>query len=172
MLKATVKSHGRQPRRKRFRARAPTRILLEAEADLRFGIETDLLPPSRTVVLSNVEAGGVSWEGLCVLLGILPPIEAFPIGPPREWRIFRDDRATSAPRGSSAAPWVGLMDDSPWALLPETDWPSRPCPNRCVQSGGTRLIHATMTTATPLFPGRAETFPGNLAAFARGGVGA
>jgi GR25 family glycosyltransferase involved in LPS biosynthesis len=146
------------------------RFLLEADACLARGIEPDILPPSRTTVLPNVDARKASWQSLCVPLGIVPPIQAFPIGPPREWRIFRDDRAVSARPAASAAPWAGPMDDSPWALLPSRGWPSPPCPGRPVQSAGTRLIHTTMTTETPLFPGRVETFPGNLAAFAREGL--
>ncbi|MGH6707994.1 MAG: family 16 glycosylhydrolase [Bradyrhizobium sp.] len=62
------------------------------------------------------------------------------------------------------------MDDSPWALLPERGWPSPANQDRPVQFTGKRLVHATMTTATPLFPGSVETFPGNLAAFAREGL--
>jgi beta-glucanase (GH16 family) len=35
---------------------------------------------------------------------------------------------------------------------------------------GKRLVHAAMTTATSLFPGLVETFPGNLASFAQEGL--
>ncbi len=86
------------------------------------------------------------------------------------WRIFRDDRAISTRREISASPRVGLVDDTPWALLPGSGWPSPPCPDRPASSTGTRLVHATMTKVTPLFPVRVETFPGNLAAFAREGI--
>jgi GR25 family glycosyltransferase involved in LPS biosynthesis len=150
-------------------AQVTSKFLLEATAGLLFKFEPDILPPSRTVVLSNVEASSASWQAICVLLGITPPVEPFPIGPPREWRVFRDDRATSACPGASALP-VDSMDDSPWALLPEQGWPSPPCQDRAMQSAGTRLVHATMTTATPFFPRSVETFPGNLAAFAREGL--
>jgi hypothetical protein len=98
-------------------AQVTSRFLLEATAGLPFKFEPDILPPSRTVVLSNVEAGNASWQAICVLLGITPPVEPFPLGPPREWRIFRDDRAISARRGARAAPRVDPMDDSPWASL-------------------------------------------------------
>lgn len=151
-------------------AQVTSRFLLEATAGLPFKFSLDILPPSRTVVLSNIEACNASWQPLCALLGVPLPVEPFPIGPPREWRIFRDDRATSARRGSGAVPRVDPMDDSPWALLPEKGWPSPPRPDRAVQSTGTCLVHATMTTATPLFPGNVETFPGNLAAFDRDGL--
>jgi GR25 family glycosyltransferase involved in LPS biosynthesis len=151
-------------------AQVTSKFLLETTAGLPFKFEPDILPPSRTAVLSNFEAGNASWQALCVLLGTTPPVEPFPIGPPREWRIFRDDRARLARSGASTVPRVDPMDDSPWALLPERGWPSPPCPDRAVQSAGTCLVHATMTTATPLFPGSVETFPGNLAAFAREGL--
>lgn len=151
-------------------AQPSARFLLEADACLGCEIEPGQLPSSRTTVLPNVEANDASWRPLCGALGIVRPIQAFPIGPPREWRIFRDDRAASARSPPNAAPWAGPMDDSPWALLPGSGWPSRPFQDHPVQSIGTRLIHATMTTSTPLFPGSVETFPGNLAAFAREGL--
>jgi GR25 family glycosyltransferase involved in LPS biosynthesis len=151
-------------------AQTSARFVLEADACLGFELEPDRLPPSRTAVLTNDEEGDALWQPLCTLLGLATPIQAFPVGPPRAWRIFRDDRAASARPAASGAPWAGPMDASPWALLPESGWPSPPCRERAVQAVGARLVHATMTTATPLLPGRVETFPGNLAAFAREGL--
>ena len=151
-------------------AQTSARFLLEADACLNCRIEAELLPASRTTVLPNVEVGNASWQSICAPFDIVPPIQAFPVGAPREWRIFRDDRAQAAHLPADVASWAGPMDESPWALLPRSGWPSPPVPGRLAQSVGTRLIHAPMTTATPLFPGRVETFPGNLAAFAREGL--
>ncbi len=151
-------------------AQVSSNFLIEAGATLPFKNEPNILPPSRTVILSNPEASKTSWEEVCALLGIAAPVEPFPIGPPREWRLFRDDRTTSARSGNSAATWSGLMDDTPWALLPRGAWPASPYPDQPAKSAATRLIHATMTTPTPHFPASVETFPGNLAAFALEGL--
>jgi GR25 family glycosyltransferase involved in LPS biosynthesis len=151
-------------------ARTGARFVFEADACPGCGVETERLPPSRTAILPNNEPSEASWQRLCTLLGLVPPVEAFPVGPPREWRIFRDDRAASERLTSAAAPRACLMDDSPWVLLPGSGWPSRTCRNPAVQSVGTCLVHATMKIATPLLPARVETFPGNLATFAHEGV--
>lgn len=151
-------------------AQTSARFLFEARASLGYGITPDVLPASRTAILSSDDAGDASWQPLCALLSLAPPIQAFPIGPPREWRIFRDDRSALARGAASAAPWTGPMDDSPWVLRPGSNWPSPPRTDRPVRPASTRLVHATMSVATPLFPGRVETFPGNLAAFAREGL--
>lgn len=151
-------------------AQTKARFVLEADAWLGCGTELDRLPPSRTTVLPNDKQGDASWEPLCALLGLAPPIQAFPVGPPREWKIFRDDRVVRARPAASAEPWADSMDSSPWVLLPEGAWPLPPRPDRVVPSVAGRLVHATMTTATPLLQRRVETFPGNLAAFAREGL--
>jgi hypothetical protein len=71
-------------------AQTNTRFLREADA---CGIDVALLPPSRMTVLENVAADSASWQPLCAALDIVPPIQAFPVEPPRKWRIFHDDRA-------------------------------------------------------------------------------
>ncbi|MER8676261.1 MULTISPECIES: family 16 glycosylhydrolase [unclassified Mesorhizobium] len=149
--------------------RTSASFVFEAGAYLGRGIELDRLPSARTVVL-HYESGDASWQQLCALLGLALPIQAFPIGPLRQWRVFRDDRAALPCRENSAAPWFGRMDDSPWILLPESGWPPGAPMGRAVQSYGTRIFRATMTTPTPELPRRVETFPGNLAAFSREGL--
>ena len=125
--------------------------------------------PSRTAILSPGEHDDASWRPICAVLGLSPPVQAFPIGAPRAWRIFRDDRPAT-PSAAADARWVGPMDDTPWTLLPRSDRPSPPRPDRADGPAGDRLVRATMTTPSPLLPGRAETFPGNLAIFAPEGL--
>jgi hypothetical protein len=62
------------------------------------------------------------------------------------------------------------LDDSPWVLPPHSGWQSRPAIGQPVPLAGERLLHAAMTTATPSFTGLVETFPGNMASFAREGL--
>ncbi|CAA2145142.1 family 16 glycosylhydrolase [Methylobacterium bullatum] len=128
------------------------------------------LPPGRTAVLPPLALGVGVWEPICSLLGVEPPAQAFPVGPPRCWRMFRDDRNGTAIPVAGSARWQLPVDDSPWALLPGIGWPSPLLAERSVPAGGECLVQAPMTTATSLFPGRIETFPGNLAAFARDGL--
>ena len=149
-------------------AKMGARFVLEADACCR--IESNRLPAARTIILPNDEPRDTSWQPLCALLGLAPQVEAFPLGPPREWRIFRDDRAAPVQPARRVSQRAGAMDDSAWALLPENDWPSPPRPDRTRQSVNTCLVHATMTTATPFLETRVETFPGNLVAFAQEGV--
>lgn len=151
-------------------ALASARFVLEADAYLSHGMEPDRLPPSRTAILPNDEPSDAFWKPLCALLGLVPPIHAFPVGPLREWRIFRDDRAAPTRLAASTRPQACPTDDSPWALLPESGWPTRPRSDRTVQSAGNCLVYATMTTSSPLLPGSIETFPGNLAAFDQEGL--
>jgi GR25 family glycosyltransferase involved in LPS biosynthesis len=149
-------------------AKTGARFVLEADACCR--IEYDRLPAARTAILPNDKPCDTSWRPLCALLGLAPPVEPFPLGSPREWRVFRDDRVTPTHLNGSVSQRARVMDDSPWALVPEGGWPSQPCPDRATQSASTCIVRATMTTASLLLPGRVETFPGNLAAFAQEGM--
>jgi len=151
-------------------AMTSARFILEADAALRHEIGPQRLPSSRTAVLLHGTPDVGSWEPLCDLLDLARPIHAFPVGAPRGWRIFRDDRLdlvrASDPVRREACP----LDDSPWVLPPQSRWQSRPPTARAVPLAGTRLVHAAMTSATPSFPALVETFPGNLASFAREGL--
>lgn len=143
-------------------------ILLEADAPTPLGLERDRVPPSRFVTLTPSDSTDGSWECLCDLLGLAPPVGAVPTGAPRAFRVFRDDR----PIGKLGFPARmrranSLMDDSPWVLPPSSGW--LPVLNvgqpACVQ--GRLIAEARMTEASTDFPGLVETFPGNLASFAR-----
>jgi GR25 family glycosyltransferase involved in LPS biosynthesis len=144
------------------------KFIFEAGASQVGAMQPGLSPPSRTAILSRNEPGD-AWRQICALLGLDAPVQAFPEGPPRAWRLFRDDRPVVR-SVSGDARWVGPMDDTPWALLPGSDRPSQPCRHRADRPVGDHLVHATMTAPSPLLPGRAETFPGNLAAFTREGL--
>ncbi len=152
-------------------ARTDSRFLLEANAAFWSEIEPERLPPSRTAVLSHDRPDTGSWEPLCALLGLAEPVQTFPVGAPRGLRVFRDDRPDAA-RRSATTLWRKdcPLDDSPWVLPLRSGWQSRPPIGQPVRLPGERLVHAAMTTATPLFPELVETFPGNLASFAREGV--
>lgn len=147
-----------------------TRFVLEENAALRHEMGPKRLPSSRTAVLSLGRPQAGSWEPLCALLGLPQPVSAFPIGTPRGWRIFRDDRPDQASQSASVRRDDCPLDDSPWVLPPRSGWQPRPPTNRHVPLAGRCLVHAAMTTATPSFPGLVETFPGNLASFAREGL--
>jgi GR25 family glycosyltransferase involved in LPS biosynthesis len=152
-------------------ARTDSRFILEANAALWSEIEPERLPPSQTAVLSHDRPDARSWEQLCTLLGLAEPAQTFPVGAPRGLRVFRDDRP-DATRQSAVNLWRKdyPLDDSPWVLPPQSDWQSRPAIGQPVPLAGGLLIHAAMTTVTPSFTGLVETFPGNLASFAREGL--
>ena len=142
------------------------KFVLEESAALSFEMELRRLPPSRTVVLSKVK----SWEPLCALLSLERPVQAFPIGAPRQLRIFRDDRLDSPVRHEADREKAVLIDDSPWVLPPSSDWRPRNPSLEPSTIQGTRVIHAAMTSSSPFFSALVETFPGNLAKFERQGL--
>lgn len=143
-------------------------ILLEADAPPPAGLEPDRLPPLRSAVLAPGDSCDGSWEVLCGVLGLIKPAEAFPAGAPRHSRVFRDDHPTGR-LGSAArirrdnCP----MDDSPWILPSSSGWRPGPTAGRLVCPPGLPVVEAPMTEASTSFPGLVETFPGNLASFAR-----
>ncbi|ADU09665.1 glycoside hydrolase family 16 [Micromonospora sp. L5] len=146
-------------------------ILLEADAQTPAGLELDQLPLSRSAVLAPRDSLGGSWRGLCGVLGLVEPIEPFPAGTPRAFRLFRDQRPT-ARLGTAARLRRDnfAMDDSPWVLPASSGW--RPMQNarRSVRAAGLAIAKASMTEASASFPGLIETFPGNLASFAPEGL--
>jgi hypothetical protein len=82
--------------------------------------------------------------------------------------MFRDDRPTARHRSASRTPCNGLpMDDSPWVLPPSSNWRPAHKPRRSASAPGPPIATASMTLASPSFPSLVETFPGNLASFAR-----
>lgn len=142
-------------------------ILLEANAPAPAGLERDRLSPSRSAIL----APGDSWDVLCGVLGLVKPVEAFPAGAPRTLRVFRDDRLIGR-LGASARrrrdKWS--IDDSPWVLPSLSGWLPVLNVSRAPCAAGPPVAEADMTTPAASFPGLVETFPGNLASFARDGL--
>jgi hypothetical protein len=141
-------------------------IILEADAPIPAGLEPDRLPPFRSATLP-CDPPGRSWNVLCGLLGVVTPVEAFPAGAQRTFRVFRDERPTE--RLEFAAPtrrenWS--MDDSPWVLPPSSGWRPAKSALRSARAAGPPIVEAPLTEASLSFPGLIETFPGNLASFA------
>jgi len=145
-----------------------TLILLEDDAPTPVGIERELLPPLRSAILAPHDSRGGSWEVLCDVLGLDKPVEAFPAGAPRTFRVFRDDRPTGQVE-SAARMRRGKysMDDSPWVLPPSSRWQPVLNESRSAHPADPPIAEARMTEASTSFPGLVETFPGNLASFAR-----
>jgi len=146
-------------------------ILLEADAPTPTGLERDRLPPLRSAILAPGGSCGVSWDVLCGVLGLVKPVEAFPAGAPRTFRVFRDERSTGQ-LGSAARIRRDKcsMDDSPWVLPPSSGWQPVLNASRSARAPGLPIAEARMTKASTSFPGLIETFPGNLASFAREGL--
>lgn len=146
-------------------------ILLEADAPTPACLELDLLPPSRSAILAPRDSLGGSWVALCGVLGRVKPVEPFPAGAPRAFRLFRDQRPTAR-----LGPAARLrrddfaMDDSPWVLPASSGWQPTQNARRSVRAAGLVIAEASMTEASTSFPGLIETFPGNLASFAREGL--
>lgn len=145
-------------------------ILLEADAVTRVGLERYRLPPSRSTILPGESRGG-SWEALCSVLGLIQPVDAFPAGAPRIFRLFRHDRPPGRPRSTvRTRRGISLQDDSPWVLPPASDWQPRPSGRRPEHAAGMLIAEASMTEMSSSFRSLVETFPGNLAAYASEGL--
>lgn len=112
-----------------------------------------------------------AWEPICSLLGLQTPTESFPVGALRSERVFRDDRRDRecAYRDSGK---VGnfFLDDSPWVLPRTNGWHPSPPTQKPPNFVGKLLAREAMRMPTPLFPAIVETFPGNLASFAKEGL--
>jgi len=146
-------------------------ILLEAEVPPQEGLEPHRLPPSRSAVLELGDPEEGSWEVLCGTLGLARPVEAFPAGAPRSLRVFRDDRATGRLGSAGRIRRDNHpMDDSPWILPSSSGWRPGPTAGRSMCPPSLLVAEAPMTEPSTSFPSLVETFPGNLASFAREGL--
>ena len=146
------------------------KFVLESNASIHYGLELSCLPRSRTAILGQAMPSAAFWYPLCTLLGLTPPIHAFPTGARRELRVFRDDRL--GPSSTAVNQWrkSSLMDDSPWALLPKSGWPATLGVEQTILPDETCISRCAMTAASPLFRGGVETFPGNMAGFDQEGI--
>jgi GR25 family glycosyltransferase involved in LPS biosynthesis len=141
-------------------------ILLEEGARTPAGLER-ALSASRSAIVAPDVSGRGSWEVLCDLLGLVSPVDEFPVGAPRSFRLFRHDRPTG--RLASAARSrrdSRSMDDSPWILPLTSGWQPALHATLPAPVAGQPIVEARMTEASTEFPGLIETFPGNLASFA------
>lgn len=142
-------------------------ILLEAGARTPAGLDRRQLSASRSAIAAPDGSGCGSWELLCDLLALARPVDDFPVGAPRSFRLFRADRPTGR-LASATRSWRDslAMDDSPWILPLTSGW--RPTLHAAppVPVAGQLIVEARMTEASTEFPGLVETFPGNLASFA------
>ncbi|WP_218032859.1 family 16 glycosylhydrolase [Brevifollis gellanilyticus] len=140
------------------------KFVLETNAVIPPRLELSCIPLSRTAFLPDDEESEVLWQPLCSLLGLAPPIHAFPIGAPRKLRIFRDDRSVVEPIVSTDCARSSSMDDSPWALIPKGGWQESQTSPKTPRDYAL-ISRAAMTAATPLFRSSVGTFPGNQAGF-------
>lgn len=136
-----------------------TLILLEANARTPEGLVSDRLPPLRSAVLTQSDSNQGSWDELCGLLAIGKPVEAFPAGAPREFRLFRDGR--SPPVQDHVAQkrrdsWP--MDDSPWVLPSSHRWRPVQNANRRARTTVQAIVEVSMTNASTSFPGLPKPF--------------
>jgi GR25 family glycosyltransferase involved in LPS biosynthesis len=143
-------------------------ILLEEDALSPVGLEPQVLPSSRLATLKSDGSGGGHWESLCGPLGLAKPVDAFPTGAPRAFRLFRDDRPTRTPVSAKRRrPEQHSMDDSPWVASASGGWRPLKDVSGCPRVPGVVMAEAPMTAPSTSFPALVETFPGNLALFAR-----
>jgi GR25 family glycosyltransferase involved in LPS biosynthesis len=143
-------------------------FLLEADAPTPAGLDPDRLPASRSALLAPADSWGGSWEILCGILGLDKPAEAFPVGVPRAFRLFRDDRPTGRRGGASHGRQDAYqMDDSPWVLPPSSGWRPTLKASYSMRPAEPPIVAADMTGTSSSFRSLNETFPGNLASFAR-----
>jgi hypothetical protein len=142
-------------------------VLLEAGARAPDGLDRAQLSASRSAIVAPDDGRYGSWQVLCDLLGLVRPVDEFPVGAPRSFRLFRDDRPPkqlSSPARSHRN--SRSMDDSPWVLPQTSHWQPAlhaTCPTPVA---GQPIVAARMTEASIELPALVETFPGNLATFA------
>ncbi|HAS33104.1 MAG: glycoside hydrolase [Paracoccus sp.] len=120
--------------------------------------------PSRVAVVDAARVEG-RWATLCGFLKIATPVEAFPLGAPRSFRLFRRNQTTHRMAEERVPRKAVPIDNSPWVLPPSARWrPTEPSV-RPTDRGDTVIVASSMTSPSESFPRVTETFPGNLASF-------
>jgi GR25 family glycosyltransferase involved in LPS biosynthesis len=139
-------------------------------APIRWDALRQVLPEERTTILPDENDTGNRWQPLCDLLGLQIPDHAFPRGCAHEVGLFqassdqckREDES-SAPQSFDQSPWV-LIQGSSWRpRLISTEFQTRPKMTEVI-------VDADLSSPSAAFRNLTETFPGNMAAFERGGV--
>lgn len=149
-------------------ARTEIKFIVELGAIQQFKFELKSLPSSRSVFLSDCEPDFQMWDPLCTLLNLSRPAQVFPIGAPRESRLFRGDRPYDLSHQAQLQSHKAcLLDVSPWVLPPQYGWRPAHLSGHDVHPVGKCLFCSDMTTETPSFIGLVETFPGNMASFSK-----
>ncbi len=121
--------------------------------------------PSRVAVVDATSSEENTWQALCGFLKIATPVEAFPLGAPRSFGLFRRNESTPRVTDGQVLRKAVPMDNSPWVLPPSARWrPAEPSIGP-VGYGDTVLVASSMTSASEQFPSVTGTFPGNLASF-------
>lgn len=143
-----------------------------AEADTRSGIALKLKESklARLTTLDN-KLDVRPWAPLCELLGLTEPIESFPVGTPRSWKMFRDGRPSPS-RSSIVRSTAGqsLLDDSPWTLPAHAGWEPRDTSVQNLPPLREVALADKLLCAGSKLRTLVETFPGNLASFAKEGL--
>nr|WP_233397212.1 family 16 glycosylhydrolase [Qipengyuania sp. YIM B01966] len=106
------------------------------------------------------------WPPICALTQTSAPTEPFPLGPPSDWRLFRDGRiSVSFPTDdlSTASPLP--MDDTPWAIANMEGWPIQIRKLRFPNFRDHLEERWPLTTPSSEMPAILGTFPGNRAMF-------
>jgi GR25 family glycosyltransferase involved in LPS biosynthesis len=146
-------------------------VLLEADARTPAGLERAQLSASRSAIVAPDASGRGSWEVLCDLLELVRPVDEFPVGVPRSFRLFRDDRPTGRLASTTRSQVASRsMDHSPWILPVTSRWRPALHATRPARVAGQPIVEARMTEPSTEFPSLVETFPGNLASFAHGNL--
>lgn len=144
------------------------KFVLEAGVVKQTGLDAASLPTSRTAILPSYGVEERTWAPLCALLNLPLPAEVFPVGTLRSARLFRDDReANEWVHGEPGSATRLQIDDSPWVLPPTGDWQPRPPAHYSADLKGDLRFCASMKTSVSSFTSLIETFPGNLATFAK-----
>lgn len=147
-----------------------TRFVIEPNTPLECPEDVRRLPSPRTAFLPDEGPGDTWWGPLSSLIDIQPPLQDFPSGPPRTWRMFRDDSRALAGATAEGSRQSDQLDDTAWAILPEPGWPTCPVRNCAPSPQVITLMDEALTTPTFRFHTRVGTFPGNRAAFAKDAV--
>lgn len=144
-----------------------TKFILEPNSRLEFDGSGTHRPPSKATLLTEDGPGDAWWSPLSSAIEIEAPIQPFPVGPPSEWRIFREDVVDAPPDASEHS---DNMDDSAWAIARSFDSNARRRYDRTPISDVITDVQETLTTPTPQFHAHVGTFPGNKATFTIDGV--
>jgi hypothetical protein len=150
--------------------RTEIKFIFETSADIRFGIKAIDLPSARTTFLSPNKANSDSWQPLCTFLNLAEPVQDFPTGAPRDYRIFRDDRLRSANGSTKHHAQRFKLDDSPWILPPLCNWRPTHLDKKSTRPAGDVVVFSDTNAPWSEFQILVETFPGNLATFSQDGI--